>query len=104
MCIVSMVSDHYRERFPTWPSEPWQPPKADTPTVVIGPTVDLGELRKLIDEFKEAIAAAQKLDALMRQPDCVDPVKAQLMQRVDWLERIVERLLPKPGEAATPPA
>ncbi len=103
MCTMSMVYDHFSERFPKdWPGigggsglGPIQP--VDTPkfTWPLPPSVDLAELRKLIDEFKQAIEAARTLDLLMQQKDCVDPTKAALQERVDRMEKIIDALLPK---------
>lgn len=94
MCIVSNVHDHYNPLFP-----PMVPPvdqvvtPIDWSKVFPQPAPDLSEMRKLIDEFKEAVAAAQKLDTLLKQPDCVDPDKAKLQERVERLERIIDALL-----------
>lgn len=106
MCVVSMVIDHYNPFFPPLP-EP-----APTPTVpnVSGtftwppPSVDLNELRKLIEEFKEAMVAAKKVDLLTGQPDCEDPEKAKLVARVDALEKEVARLSKKKRPSKRKPA
>lgn len=80
MCVVSMVQDHYRPQF-----EPYQP---QTQTItLIQPPVDLQELRRLIEDFKAATEAAKKVDRLTGQPDCEDPEKAKLQERVAELER-----------------
>ena len=101
MCVISMVMDHYTDRFrpfiqptttPGWPAQPTgplQPAIQPTTTWTLGP--DLGEqikeLKALIAEFREAVAAARKVDALTGQPDCVDPQKAKLEERVAALEK-----------------
>jgi hypothetical protein len=84
MCVVSNVSDYYWERHfkPLFPQEP-----VDWSKWVPKPTVDLEELRRLIDEFKEAIKAAKTIDKLTMQPDCVDPEKAKLQARIAELEK-----------------
>jgi hypothetical protein len=51
------------------------------------PSPEIEELRKLIAEFREAVAAAKKVDELTNQPDCFDPKKATLEERVSELER-----------------
>ena len=100
MCVVSMVHDHYEPLFPD-PSgsgglgglNDWlQAKKAQQNEIV-----DLAELRKLIAEFREAIEAAKKVDVLTKQPDCLDPEKAKLQERVDRLEKIIDALLHRPG-------
>lgn len=100
MCVVSMVMDHYGPLFPQGTS-PWdifrpQPPAND-------PLVDGLALRKLIDEFKEAVAAAKKIDVLTKQPDCEDPEKVKLVARVAELEKLLDgaRLPPAPAVFAT---
>jgi len=72
-----MVMDHYSTTFPQ---------QQPTWTVTYEPS-ETERLRKLIDEFKEAVEAAKKLDVLTNQPDCVDPEKAKLEERVAELER-----------------
>lgn len=94
MCIVSFVSDKYQPMFPT---NPWNQQIAlpyITPQIEPEPfdwsaffkTTQLEELKTLIKEFKEALEHAKKLDILLKQPDCVDPEKAKLFERVKELE------------------
>ena len=101
MCVVSMVIDHYDDRFKRW-FEPF--PTIQPDTIPIQPIKrepvslplkleGLDELRQLIAEFKEAIAAAKKVDALTKQPDCEDPEKAKLIERVAALEARVAKIV-----------
>lgn len=98
MCIVSMVHDHYDPLIPLpediFPGTvlPHQPPSFDW-TTLLKPGVDLAELRQLIADFRECVAAAQRLDVAMKQPDCVDPEKAKLEERCARLEKIIDALL-----------
>lgn len=104
MCVVSMVFDKFNPMFPPWYPEstapPWQPdPVAPTPAPAIpspfvtGPSLaEILELRKLIADFKEALAAAKVVDRLTGQPDCEDPEKAKLVERVEALERALAKL------------
>lgn len=88
MCVLSMVHDHYLPKFPgltvgtttiQWP--PQQPLSAEQVEAV----------KKLIAEFYEATRAAKVVDSLTGQPDCVDPAKATLVERVRALEiRVAE--------------
>ncbi len=83
MCFVSNVSDFYGKKFePLWPTQA----VPSTNITWTPPSVDLSELKLLIDDFKQAMEAAKKLDVLMKQPDCVDPEKAKLEARVAELE------------------
>lgn len=98
MCIVSMMHDHYRDRFIPWfdPDRmPWTDPfpgraeqfprvrKCVLPPSRVKPlseeiAEELAALRPLIAEYKEALAKAKRLDELTQQPDCADPEKAKL--------------------------
>lgn len=80
MCVISMVMDHYRPQFDRF----IQPQAPQQWTITQGP--DLAELRKLIEDFKAATEAAKKVDALTAQPNCEDPEKAKLQERVAELE------------------
>jgi hypothetical protein len=73
MCVISMVHDYYWKRLPK------QQQNTDL--------IDLSELRKLMDDFKAATEAAKIVDKLTGQPDCIDPEKAKLQERVAELER-----------------
>ncbi len=86
-----MVYDHYRDKFPdpskiyfTEPSGPAGPER-----ILTIPPSDLDRLDKLVKEFREAIASAEKLDALLKQKDCADPEKAKLEERVARLEKLL---------------
>lgn len=87
MCMMSMVHDHYKDLFPS-PTYPWPSPSAASV-----PPIDIEALRNLINDFNAAVAAAKTLDVLMKQPDCVDPEKAELQKRVASLELLVGELL-----------
>lgn len=88
MCVMSMVVDHYE---PFFPKEPWTTfpyvPQA-TPTVTIpGSPLTLAQWAQLLKDFRAATEAAKTVDDLTGQPDCVDPKKATLLDRVASLER-----------------
>lgn len=102
MCIVSAVMDQWNPHIPR-PVQPWTyPPLAPTPTVIpltVGPgTIQMQPpsvaedgtpnaiVRELIESLRKAIEAAETLDRLTGQPDCADPEKAKLLDRVDVLE------------------
>jgi hypothetical protein len=88
MCVISNVMDHYNPLFPAPTPLPVDGPGVHDFdwTKFFQPPIDLVELRKLVDEFKEAVAAAKKLDIILKQPDCIDPEKAKLEERVAALE------------------
>ena len=91
MCVVSGVYDHYRDLFPK-PNQDFVTITTDGVSPAVIPSQDLAELRKLIEEFKEAIAAAKVVDRLTGQPDCEDPEKAKLEARVAALEKELNRM------------
>ncbi len=100
MCVVSMVMDHYNDRFNPWFDQPQQPYRGwpGIPGPPVNPTpfdqedfnkqlqriVDQNKppkpspeveaLRELIKEFREALKAAKLVDVLTDQPDCEDTV------------------------------
>jgi hypothetical protein len=104
-----MVIDHYTPKFPAdgiWrdtTGEPVDWSKVKQAVQVAG--LDVGtpistsheweravaDLRTLIDEFRRALEAAKTVDLLTGQPDCVDPEKAKLEERVARLEAELER-------------
>jgi hypothetical protein len=97
MCVVSMVFDHYEPRFPRpydsgtggglgdWLQQ-WQGLNRE-PTVTPSLANEIVEMRKLITEFRQAVEAAKRVDELTDQPDCLDPNKAALEDRVAEIER-----------------
>lgn len=94
MCIVSMVHDHFEPILPKrdfWvqpnPLDPLPGMAAGALPFTFLPTAEeMAEMRKVIAEFREAVAAAKVVDKLTGQPDCVDPEKAKLEERVAALE------------------
>lgn len=94
MCVVSMVHDYYKPRFDPWITDPFYNPPF-CPKKHVPPSVDLEEqkkLAKLIEDFYEAKKGAETVDKLTSQPDCVDPEKAKLEERVRMLERRLAEL------------
>ena len=107
MCVYSMVSDHFAPMFPNiLPFSPYNfpqtpEPKVDWATIFAEAQngAELKELReavesarKLIAEFKEALEAAKVVDRATKQPDCADPEKAKLEERVAAIEKILSDL------------
>lgn len=99
MCVYSAVFDHYAPRFDPWnapavPLVPLTPISLEPPIDLsaFGIKGDLEELKKLIKEFKEAAEHAKKLDTLMQNPDCEDPDKAKLLDRIADLEKAIAEL------------
>lgn len=101
MCVVSMVHDHFSKTFESWPERvrKFQEEAGITTgttaagTVTISQPPDLTELKTLIKEFRELVAAAKKIDSVTGQPDCLDPEKAKLEDRVAALESQMAKLV-----------
>jgi hypothetical protein len=72
---------------PYWQSAPWPIPPTQPPQ----PSWD--EVKAILADFKRAVEAAAVVDTLTGQADCVDPVKAELMDRVAKLEAQMDALL-----------
>lgn len=88
MCVYSMVMDKYDPWIPTierTPVEPLQWPI----TVQSWPTTDIDKLKALIEEFKRLVQNAKEIDTKTGQPDCADPEKAKLVDRVAELEKLL---------------
>jgi hypothetical protein len=107
MCVVSMVHDHYNPIIPdtipwippiqpgqpwVWPSPTTWPSDKITITPPADPLEELKKIEKLLEDFKNARDAAILVDKLTGQPDCVDPEKAKLEERVAKLEAEIAEL------------
>lgn len=110
MCVYSMVLDHYQPLIPQpWgpnipdilPQPEYQPPEfnpngftfTSLPNFQVISPAEIEAIRKLIAEFKEALEAAKVIDRLTKQPDCEDPEKKKLEERVALLEKQIAFLL-----------
>jgi hypothetical protein len=102
MCVMSMVYAHYQSIFPTSITSPI-PSISGTlplfpqvaPDYQIIPNEEIAALKKLINDFKEAVAAAKIVDNLTGQKDCVDVEKQKLEDRVALLEQQIAELKDK---------
>jgi hypothetical protein len=95
-----MVMDHFKPFIPDdWqpqtgridihgtPVIPWPPPQTVDTATVEALRAEIAGLAKIVADFKTAVEAARKVDALTAQPDCADPEKTKLEARVAELER-----------------
>jgi hypothetical protein len=90
-----MVMDHYGPKF-----DPYEQRTITSGTITLNPLApipavsltqdEVDALRALIAQFREATAAAKKVDELTAQPDCEDPEKIRLQDRVRELEAQLE--------------
>jgi hypothetical protein len=87
MCVTSMVVDRLGPSINEWTEKLKNIPYNQPPALIPYPdSTTLSEIKKLIEDFRSAFDAASKVDKLTGQPDCVDPEKAKLFQRVAELE------------------
>ena len=71
MCVVSMISDHYMDRWP----QPWQTPWPHSP---LSP--------REYEDYQELLRKAKLYDEMTGQKDCPDPKK------VEW-QRDLEKFM-----------
>jgi len=91
---MSMVMDSYTPRGWPWNEPAIGPETVGNTTTWIDLTYGLSkeevdQLRKMIREFKDVTEAARKIDEATNQPDCADPKKVELEQRVAVLEHVL---------------
>ena len=92
MCVVSMVMDHYREKWiPLVPSDPWTQPYTWPIQPEPNKPIDVGELAKLlkpqtpaitpeeIAEFRRLLERAREYDKRHNEPDCELDSKKQTL-------------------------
>lgn len=92
MCMVSMIHDQLKPWVPdVTPGWPTFIPTTSPPLVE---PADAQKTRELLEALVKAVEAAKVVDRVTGQPDCVDPEKAKLGERV----RAVEEALSKDGE------
>lgn len=100
MCVVSMIGDHYRDKWepapwfpdnipvrpapmPTWP--PLPPVEGKPLPIVIQPEVtkeQFDELKKEVLEMKELLKRAIKYDQDNGEPECQIEEKMELLRKV----------------------
>jgi hypothetical protein len=83
MCFTSLVMQQFDPYIPQ--PQQWQQWPVSTPSPAER-TYTVDELGELLAAFRKAYEAAEKFDALTGQPDCIDPEKAKLIERVAELE------------------
>lgn len=84
MCIVSMVTDYWRDRtlpgtVPNWPQTPGYTPPLDYRPVT---REEFDRLKKSIEELKTLIKAAKNYDEKLGEPHCEQDEKVALIRRL----------------------
>lgn len=75
MCVVSMVGDHYSDRFNSQPYQFWQ-------HYCEVKREEFDALKAEVEEMKELLIAAKKIDEVTGQPDCEMEEKIELLKKV----------------------
>lgn len=89
MCVISMVNDYGRQNWPIYPAPaPFAPP----------PDPNSKWTLETIEQFEKLVKAAERMDALMGEPDCVDPEKAKFMKELKKLKKRLKKLERKVDE------
>lgn len=95
MCVYSAIHDIFEPVIPHPVPRPYVPQVPLVPPW--SPPMAPSDLEKLIEAFRQALAAAKVADEVTKQPDCADPEKATLIERVRELERRLAALEGKIG-------
>jgi len=76
MCASSAIYDYGMRNWPSlnWPQ--W------TPSQTLIPNTTTEAERRALEAFRELVRKAEEFDAAANQPDCEDPAKATVMERV----------------------
>ena len=92
MCVYSAIFDHYTPKFPVPSPTPYELAVPWLPVVPDAAAMTPEELLKLIEDFKKAAEDAKEQDKKEGNPDCEDPDKARLLERIEILEHRIEIL------------
>lgn len=93
MCVVSMIGDHYRDKWDKWkdiypnpyPINPWpeRPGPGSlgyTPPIVTKEEFDA--LKKEVEEMKALLIRAKEYDEKNGEPDCEMSEKVELLKKI----------------------
>jgi hypothetical protein len=98
MCVMSAVMDQYSPYIPqpnSWPymsTAPGYPAASPAASPVLPVPDQIDAMKTFLESFHKATEAAQVFDEQTGQPDCIDPEKAQLLDRVAQLEAKIKKL------------
>ena len=87
MCVYSAVMDTWTDKIPT--IIPWEVPNIPTTIMPTPSKSEIIEIRKFIETFKAEVEKAKEQDIKENNPDCADPEKAKLEDRVRELEALL---------------
>lgn len=89
MCVVSMIGDHYQNKFDPWKDMLPEPKQPFIPSTIPNNTklefVDRAafeQLKRDVIEMKELLKRALEYDKKQRQPHCENSEKLDLLRKV----------------------
>ena len=74
MCVVSMVGDHYTDR--------WNQFNTNYSFLDMITRAEFDRLKAEVEEMKRALIAAKLIDQVTGQPDCEKPEKVALLKKM----------------------
>ena len=77
MCVVSMIGDHFNDKYKNYPVQPWV---INTPVPISRQEFDA--LRKEVQEMKALLIRAKKYDEDNNEPHCEMEDKVELLKKV----------------------
>lgn len=91
MCVVSMIGDHYHDKFKQWPgigTDPYQSPGGGigpNQTIVMPSPIsrqEFDDLKRDVLEMKELLKRAKEYDERNNEPDCEVEDKMEVLRQV----------------------
>lgn len=78
MCVVSMVADHYNEKW-----QQYQQPILTTPYIGGGPSqLEFNNLKREVEDLKALLARAKEYDKKNNEPDCEVEAKYAFIREI----------------------
>ncbi len=85
MCVVSMVGDYYADRWKYIPNSPTIYPTLPASPIEFQVGVsqkEFQDLKREVEEMRELLKAAKRIDEITGQADCEQADKVALLRRV----------------------
>jgi len=110
MCVVSMVGDHYKEKWIPQPNQPFTIPvvpedpikKFEDLKIKLKPEItrqEFEDLKKEVEEMKKILQKAKEYDERTNQPHCEMESKVALLKQVAALVGVsLEDVFDVPGK------
>jgi hypothetical protein len=100
MCSVSMVMDHYADKWKDWHQQPLAPQPGSLSGFYNYPTrAEFDALRKEVQDMKELVKRAVEYDKRTGQPDCETAEKVERVRKIAELVGVsLDDILPKQAE------